>query len=101
MKTKSYKHLRNQMSSERRERNVSRVQASLIYMALQELQQSVGITEDAAGFDLTQPVLSQLEHQEDIQISTLTQFIESLGGQLKLVACFPDREVVINLTNKS
>jgi DNA-binding XRE family transcriptional regulator len=98
MKTKSYGLLREKMSSERRVRNEARMQSVLIYMALQELRQSLSVTQQdlARTLELSQPALSKMEHQDDIQVSTLAGYIGALGGQLKLVACFPDREVVIN-----
>lgn len=98
MNTKSYKLLREKMSPERRARNEARVQTALIHMALQELRQSLSLTQQdlASKLDLSQPALSKLEHQEDIQVSTLAGYIEALGGQLKLVASFPEKEVVIS-----
>jgi hypothetical protein len=45
---------------------------------------------------LNQGVVSKMEHQSDIYVSTWRKFITAMGGQLKLVASFPDREVVIN-----
>ncbi|NJM75672.1 MAG: XRE family transcriptional regulator [Acaryochloridaceae cyanobacterium RU_4_10] len=98
MKTRSYGLLREKMSSERRVRNEARTQTALIYMALQELCQSLSVTQQdlAKTLELSQPALSKMEHQEDIQVSTLAGYIEALGGQLKLVASFPDQEVVIN-----
>ena len=98
MKAKSFKLLRENMAPERQQRNENRLQAALIYMALQELRQSLDVTQQglAQALDLSQPALSKLEHQEDIQVSTLSRFVEALGGELKLVASFPDREIVIN-----
>ena len=40
--------------------------------------------------DVTQPAISKLEHAEDIRISTLRNYIEALGGELKIDAEFPD-----------
>jgi hypothetical protein len=36
------------------------------------------------------------ERQNDIYVSTLRRFVSALGGELKLVASFPDKEVVIS-----
>jgi transcriptional regulator with XRE-family HTH domain len=102
MTAKSYKLLREKMSPERRARNEARVQTTLIHMALQELRQSLSLTQQdlATKLELSQPALSKLEHQEDIQVSTLAGYIEALGGQLKLVASFPEQEVVIGQFEK-
>ena len=37
-----------------------------------------------------------MENQSDIYVSTLRKFIRALGGEIKIVATFKDREVVIN-----
>jgi DNA-binding XRE family transcriptional regulator len=102
MRTKSYRLLREKMSPERRVQNETRMQKALIHMALQELRQSLSITQQdlAKTLELTQPALSKMEHQDDIQVSTLAGYIEALGGKLKLVASFPDQEVVINQFEK-
>ncbi len=102
MKTKPFGLLREKMSPERRLQNDAHLQSTLIYMALQELRQSLGFTQQdlAKKLELSQPALSKLEHQDDIHVSTLAGYIEALGGQLKLVASFPDQEVVINQFEK-
>jgi transcriptional regulator with XRE-family HTH domain len=98
MKTKSFALLRAKMSPERQMQNAARIQSDLICIALQELRQSLNLTQQdlAKKLDLSQPALSKLEHQDDIHVSTLAEYIQALGGQLKLVASFPDQEVVIN-----
>jgi hypothetical protein len=45
------------------------------------------------GIDLAN--ISNLENLDDIQISTLFRYIEALGGSLKIVANFPEKEVVL------
>jgi transcriptional regulator with XRE-family HTH domain len=102
MKTKPFRQLRQQMSPERRSQNEARMQTTLIHMALQELRQTLNLTQQdlADKLELSQPSLSKLEHQHDIQVSTLAGYIEALGGQLKLVASFPDQEVVISQFDK-
>jgi len=36
-----------------------------------------------------------LDNAEDIQVSALSRYIHALGGSLKLVANFPDQEIVL------
>ena len=95
---KSFNELRGRMSSERQKKVAARTQALLFQMALQELRQSLNITqaEVAQVLDVNQAAISKMEKQEDMRISTLLRFVEALGGKLKLVATFPDKEVVIN-----
>jgi hypothetical protein len=37
-----------------------------------------------------------MERQNDIYVSTLRRFVSALGEEFKLVASFPDKEVVIS-----
>ena len=51
----------------------------------------------AAALGVRQDTLSRLEKRSDMLLSTMRQYVESMGGQLELVAKFPDRPpVVIN-----
>jgi hypothetical protein len=36
--------------------------------------------------------LSKLEQRTDMYVSTLRRYVEALGGELEIVARFPDRE---------
>jgi transcriptional regulator with XRE-family HTH domain len=38
--------------------------------------------------------VSKLERRTDVYLSTLRRYVESMGGQLELVATFPDRPPV-------
>jgi DNA-binding XRE family transcriptional regulator len=98
MRTKSFEELRKNMSPERRAENERRTQLALLHLTLSELRKSLNLTQEEVANDLgvVQSALSKLEHQDDIQVSTLSRYIKSLGGSLKLVAHFPDREVVIS-----
>jgi DNA-binding XRE family transcriptional regulator len=100
---KSFKLLREKMSPERRARNEARVQELLDEIALQELRQSLNLTQEqvAEALQSNQATVSKLERQSDMYISSLQKFVVALGGQLKLVASFPDREVVINQFNQN
>ena len=97
MKTKPFSELRKRMTPERRAKNKTRAQLVLLHLALAELQESLGVTQDdmEKDFDVVQSALSQLENQDDIQVSTLSRYIKALGGSLKLVADFPNEEIVI------
>ena len=44
----------------------------------------------AERLDITQPSISKIEHAEDLRISTLRNYVEALGAELKLDAEFPD-----------
>ncbi|MCB0168701.1 MAG: XRE family transcriptional regulator [Anaerolineae bacterium] len=95
---KPFKTLLDQMPQERRERIADRTQDLLIEMALQELRQSRNLTQQqvADALGISQAAFSKMEHQSDIQISTLRRILVAMGGELKLVAHFPDGEFIIS-----
>jgi transcriptional regulator with XRE-family HTH domain len=41
-----------------------------------------------------QPAVSKIESQTDLYLSTLPEYIDAMGGKLKIIALFPDREPV-------
>lgn len=94
---KSYQRLREKMSPERRKQNEDAARKIVAEIALRELRQSLNLTQEevARALDVKQASVSKLESQEDMYMSTLSRFIGALGGQLKIVATFPDREVII------
>ncbi len=90
--------LLDRMPKQRRERIRDRAEAILIEMALQDLRRSRSLTQEdlAEELGLNQSALSKMEHQQDMYISTLRRILSAMGGKLKLVAEFPDTEVVIS-----
>ncbi|MBH8566554.1 XRE family transcriptional regulator [Nostoc sp. CENA67] len=97
MKTKPFSELRKRMTPERRAKNKTRAQLMLLHHTLLELQESLGLTQDdlEKNLSIVESILSELENQEDIQLSTLSHYIKALGGNLKLVAHFPNEEIVL------
>jgi hypothetical protein len=45
---------------------------------------------------IEQAVVSKLERREDMYVGTLREYVKALGGELKLVASFPDAEIQIH-----
>ena len=95
---KSFKELKNKMSPERQEAVDNQAQAILIGMALQELRQTRHLTQQelAEILNVNQAALSKMENQSDMRISTLRKVLLAMGGKMKIVAEFPDGEVIIN-----
>jgi len=85
------------MTPERRAKNETRAQLMLLLLTLAERQKSLGVKQEDIDKDLeaVQLALSQLESQDDLQVSILSRYIKTLGGNLKLVAQFPDDEIVL------
>ena len=95
---KVYKSLRSKISPKRQEVNEREARKMIGQIALQDLRQSINLTQEevARVLCIKQSYVSNLEDQVDVYISTLSHVVRSLGGNLKLVAVFPDREVVID-----
>ncbi|MBW4505033.1 MAG: transcriptional regulator [Scytonematopsis contorta HA4267-MV1] len=86
-KTKPFKNLLQQMTPEKRAKIETQVQLELLHLALVERKKSLGYTDEDID-------LSEWENLDDISVSVLSQYIKALGGNLKLVANFPNQEVV-------
>lgn len=65
-------------------------------MSLRDLRKAVGRTQTAVAKRLKvgQHAVSKLEARSDMYISTLRGFVEAMGGELQLVARFPNRPPV-------
>ena len=65
-------------------------------MSLQELRKAIGKTQTAIAKRLKvgQDAVSKIEMRSDLYLSTLRGFIEAMGGELELIARFPDRPPV-------
>lgn len=65
-------------------------------MSLQDLRKAMDRTqvEIAKVLDVGQDTVSRYERRTDMLLSTLRSYVESMGGELELVARFPNREPV-------
>lgn len=61
-------------------------------MGLGQLRDAVELkqTDVAERLGISQGNVSRLERREDLYLSTLREYVEALGGELELVARFPD-----------
>jgi transcriptional regulator with XRE-family HTH domain len=100
--SKPFKKLVNTMSAESRARIQKRIVDISGEMALQEVRQAMELTQQqiAHTLSMNQAAISKLEHQSDMYISTLRKFLSAMGGNLRIVASFPEGEVVINQFEK-
>ena len=66
-------------------------------MTLRELRKARQLTQVrlARRLGITQDGVSRLEKRSDLLLSTLRKTVEAMGGNLSLVAQFPDRAPVI------
>src|SRR5213595_925348 len=65
-------------------------------MSLRELRKAIGRTQTAVAKRLKvgQDAVSKIEARGDMYVSTLRDFIKAMGGELELVAQFPNRPPV-------
>jgi len=68
-------------------------------MFLRELRDQRGLSQAsmAAKMKLSQANVSQTERRDDMLVSTLREYVEALGGELDIVARFPDGELPLSL----
>jgi transcriptional regulator with XRE-family HTH domain len=99
MMAKSFKALVENLPPERRRRIAKRKQQLLAELALNELRQARRLTQQqlAESLNISQASVSKMESQSDMYVSTLRRFLEAMGGELRIVAAFPDGEVLIHL----
>jgi len=95
---KKFAALRAQMSPESQVRSQAKAQAMLAEMPLNELRQARGLSQKmlAEVLHVQQPAIAKIEKRTDMYISTLRSHIEAMGGQLDVVARFPDGAVKIS-----
>ncbi len=64
---------------------------------LKDLRQAVQRTQEelASSLGVGQDTISRLEQRSDMLISTLKRYVRAMGGELDLVARFPDRPPVV------
>ncbi len=94
---KKFRDLRARMSPAHQKRAHERAQAVLAEMPLQELRQARHFTQEALARTLrsNQALVSKLERRADMYVSSLRSYIEAMGGQLEILALFPEGAVVI------
>lgn len=70
----------------------------LAKMPLQELRLARGLSQESLAMTLKvrQASISKLERRADMYVSTLRAHIRAMGGELEIVARFPDGEVKIS-----
>lgn len=95
--TKKFQELRARMSPEAQARSAARTEAMLLEMQLQDLRKARNLTQVtvAKTMQVEQAAISKLERRDDMYLSTLQSYIKALGGELKLVASFPDADIQV------
>jgi ribosome-binding protein aMBF1 (putative translation factor) len=96
--TKKFATLRAKMTPASQARVSEKAQAMLAEMPLNELRQARGLSQKmlAEVLHVQQPAIAKIEKRTDMYLSTLRSHIEAMGGQLEVVARFPDGAIKIS-----
>jgi DNA-binding XRE family transcriptional regulator len=84
-------------SASTRRKAAARTRELLEELLLAEIRSSKGRSQrDVANqLGIKQPTLAKIEKQSDMQIETLARIIRALGGELDIIARFPQGDVRI------
>ena len=95
---KKFSELRSRMSPEAQARAEAQARVMLAEMPLNELRQARGLSQKmlAEVLHVQQPSIAKIERRTDMYLSTLRSHIEAMGGQLEVIARFPDGAVKIS-----
>ena len=83
-------------------RSAAHVETMLVKLELAELHRARDYTQVdvAQAMNKEQAAVSKLERRDDMDLSTLQAYVQALGGELKLIASFPDAEIQIRPERK-
>jgi transcriptional regulator with XRE-family HTH domain len=86
------------MSDQSRSRADAIAKKILAEMPLNELRQARGLSQKALAeaLHVQQPSIAKLEKRTDMYVSTLRTHIEAMGGELEIIARFPEGSVKIS-----
>lgn len=95
---RKFSSLREKMAPEARARAKARAQEMINDMALSELRRARGLSQEALAnaLHVKQPSIAKLEQRTDMYISTLRSHIKAMGGELEIIARFPEGAVRIS-----
>jgi DNA-binding transcriptional regulator YiaG len=95
---KNFKTLREKMSPESRERSRLLAAKYRAEMPLDELREAREMTQVhlARILKVNQAAVSKMERRADMYVSTLQDFVRAMGGELKIIAKFPEGTIEIS-----
>ena len=94
---RKFEELQAKMSPQARARSDALFEQLVAEMPLHELRQARELSQVklAQALNVNQAAVSKMEHRTDMYISTLRGYIRAMGGDLDIVARFPDGDVKI------
>lgn len=93
----SFSKLADTLSKESKNQIQKKLKQLRHEMALAEVRKAMSLTQEdlAALLHIKQAALARMENRTDMYISSLRKYIAALGGELDIVARFPEGEVHI------
>ena len=93
-----FETLRGRMTPQQRANAATKAAALRDAMSLAELRHARLLTQETLGATLHvgQTAIAKMEKRADMYVSNLRRFVEAMGGQLDIVARFPDGSVKIS-----
>ena len=100
---KNFKTLFAALPAEDQAEVKERVRKTREKMALHEVRRARKLSQTQVALELgvAQGEVSKIENRTDMHLSTLQNYVEALGGRLKMQAVFPESIVSIELALKS
>lgn len=95
---KPFRELVDNMPQERRAKIDTLTQELLLNIPLKEVQRARVLTQKqvASTLHLNQKEVAKIEAETDLYFSTFKRFIEAMGGELHMIAHFPNGNVTIH-----
>jgi len=95
---KSFKALERKMPAAARARSERKAKRLIAEMPLQDIRVARQLTQEhlAKLLRVKQASVSKLERRADMYITTLRDFVKAMGGDLEIVARFPEGDVRLN-----
>ena len=94
---RSFAELRARMSPEAQAKAEVEAQRLGEEMDLAEVRRALKLSQEEIGqtLQINQGSVAKIEKRADMFVSTLRRFIEAMGGELEIVARFPDHAIKI------
>ncbi len=96
--TKKLSEIMAELTPERRERIEARAQELMMEnMTLEDMRKARKLTQECMAdlLEIAPDNVVKIEKRADLLLSTLRSYVKAMGGELKLMAEFPDRPPVI------
>jgi DNA-binding XRE family transcriptional regulator len=94
---RNFRELREKMPPAAQAASAARAEQLRAEMPLHELRAARALTQQtlAKNLRISQAAVSRLERRADVYVSTLRNFVRAVGGELEIVARFPDGSVQV------